>query len=69
MCTSPDWLLKMAGDCARPHSICFAPTLDRVTIAPGTAFFSESEVFVKFCGKTAGKERDDGRLTKRSGLS
>lgn len=69
MRTSPEWLLKMAGDCARPHQYLLASTHDRVTIAPGTAFFSESEVFVKFCGKTAGKERDDGRFTKRSGLS
>ena len=69
MRTSAKRLLKMAGDCARPHSICLHQRCDRVTIAPGTAFFSESEVFVKFCGKTAGKERDDGRFTKRSGLS
>jgi len=44
MRTSPEWLLKMAGDCARPHQYLLASTHDRVTIAPGTAFFSESEV-------------------------
>lgn len=56
------------GLCAASQYL-LTPTHDRVTIAPGTAFFSESEVFVRFYGKTAGKKRDDGSVTNRSGLS
>lgn len=69
MRTSPVLVTQNGGRLCAASQYLLAPTLDRVTIAPGTAFFSESEVFVKFCGKTAGKERDDGRFTKRSGLS
>ena len=50
MRTSPDWLLKMGGLCAASQYL-LAPTLDRVTIAPGTAFFLNPRCSLSFVAK------------------
>lgn len=48
--------LNGGGLCAASQYL-LAPAFDRVTIAPGAGLLAESEVFVKFCGKTAARER------------